>query len=133
MTDNTHIQDIEEQAALFALGALEPEAAKRFKERLNSGCPLCLSEVGECQNVLSGLSLTAAPVSPPPRLRSRLMERIEGMAKGESAAPQQGKVVRADEAPWKGSPFPGVEMRFLHERKTMLVRMGPNTRIPAHP
>ncbi len=132
MTDKTHIQDIEEEAALYALGVLDPEAAKRFKDRLNSACPLCTSEAVECEKVLVRLSLTAAPVAPPPSVKARLMERIGAGATAGSAAPE-GKVVRADEAPWKASAFPGVDMRFLHERKTMLVRMGPNTRIPAHP
>jgi anti-sigma factor ChrR (cupin superfamily) len=133
MTDKTHIQEIEEQAALFALGALEPEDAKRYRARLASGCPLCVSEVQECESVLVGLTLSATPVSPPPHLRSRLLERIGEGAKAGHPANAQGRVVRAQEAPWKPSPFPGVDMRFLHERKTMLVRMAPNTTIPAHP
>lgn len=130
MTDRTHIQEIEEQAALFALGALEPEDARRFQERLAAGCPLCRSEVQECHSALLGVTLSATPVSPPPRLRARLMDRI---SKDEGTGSGQGTVVRAQDAPWKPSPFPGVDMRFLHERKTMLVRMAPNARIPAHP
>ena len=42
-------------------------------------------------------------------------------------------MIRANEVTWTPSPFPGVEMRLLHERKTMPVRMEPHARIPAHP
>ena len=41
MADKNHIQEIEEQAALFAIGALPADEAKQFEQRLAAGCPLC--------------------------------------------------------------------------------------------
>ena len=131
MTNRTQIEGVEEQAALFALGALESEEARRFRQRLASGCPLCLSEVQDCENALAALALSARPVAPASSVRTRLLETIGAVE--EERGSQQGSLVRAEEVPWKPSPFAGVEMRYLLERKTMMVRMAPKSRIPAHP
>ena len=39
MADRTHIEEIEAQAALYALGALPAEETAHFKKRLDAGCP----------------------------------------------------------------------------------------------
>jgi anti-sigma factor ChrR (cupin superfamily) len=132
MPQRTHIEEIEEQAALFALGALEPEQAKRFSQRLNAGCPLCRAEVEDCEAALALMAAGAPEATPPERLRDRLLERI-GVTEKPAPMSAAGVVIRANEVPWKPGPFPGVDFRFLHERKTMLVRMAPKARIPAHP
>jgi hypothetical protein len=129
--NQSHIEEVEEQAALFSIGALPPAEEQRFRQRLAAGCPLCQAEVDSCETAVAGLSLSAGEVAPPPGLRARLLASIGASGKTGAAIPLT--MVRANESSWKPTPFPGVEMRFLLERKTMLVRMAPQSTIPAHP
>lgn len=131
MADRTKIVEVEDQAALFAVGALAAEEKDAFARRLAAGCPLCTAEVDQCNLVLSMLPLALPQVAPSPRLRARVLESV---MHGNPPTPpvEQMTVVRSGEKPWRPSPFPGVEMRFLFKRKTMLVRMAANSRIPAH-
>jgi len=83
--------------------------------------------------------MSVPQVTPPARLRTRLLESIkrngERKQHEDEGAPstEEMTLVRSDEKPWKAAPFPGVEMRFLYKRKTMLVRMAAGSRIPTHP
>ena len=132
MADRTHIDEVEQQATLFALGALAAEERDAFARRVAAGCLLCASEIDQCNLTLSLLPLTTPRIPPPSRLRARLLESI---TQDDQRIPlaEQVTLVRSDEAPWKPSSFPGVEMRFLYKRKTMLVRMAAKSQIPAHP
>lgn len=132
MAGDTHIDEIEAQAALYALGALPSEEAQAFEKRLASECPLCLAAVDECGRALSILALSVPQVTPPPSLRTRLMESIDSSSVPQSPIDDM-VLVRADEGSWKPASFPGVQMRYLYKRKTMLVRMAAASRIPAHP
>ena len=132
MAGDTHVDEIEAQAAMYALGALPPAEAEAFEKRLASECPLCVSAVDECSRALSMLALSVPQVEPPAGLRTRLLESIQPASVPEPPVDEM-VLVRAGEGSWKPAPFPGVEMRFLYKRKTMLVRMTAASRIPAHP
>ena len=129
MADKIHIEEIEAQAALFALGALSPEDAANFRKRLSAGCPLCQVELQECQEAAAALALTVPEVPPPPRLKARLMASIAE----EGSAPEAGvgTIVRPGDTSWE-SLNEGVKLRWLLGRKTMLVRMQPGAVLPAH-
>jgi anti-sigma factor RsiW len=133
MADRIHIEEIEEQAALYALGALPPEDAARFEHRLAGGCPLCGAELQRCRQTVTALPLSAAEVAPPPALRARLLERIAAESPRKPLTMGDGLLVRAGDTDWVTSPFPGVEFRHLYKKKTLLVRMAPRTSLPAHP
>jgi Anti-sigma factor len=128
MADDTHIEEIEEQAALFALGALPAEEAARFEQRLASGCPVCLAEFQEFERVVTSLPLSVPDMRPDPALRAKLLKRIAE----DDGVDVKGVIVRAGDTEWQPSPVPGVQMRSLLDKKTMLVRMAPNTWYPAH-
>ena len=132
MEEPTNNDEIEQQSAMFALGALPAEEAEAFGKRLAAGCPYCNAEVDEFNLALSALPLSIPPAAPPPRLRARLFESIAETGERDSST-EQAILVRMHETPWKRSPFPGVEMRYLYKHDTMLVRMAANSRIPAHP
>lgn len=132
MADQLHIEEIEAQAALYALGALPAHEAARFKERVTAGCPLCGSELRECKRAVAALPLAAAEVAPPPGLRDRLMERIGGQPAVQKPVLGEGILVRSNDTAWKRLPVPGVEIRPLFEKKTMLVRMAAKTWLPEH-
>jgi len=55
----TYLRQIEEEAALFALEALPPEEAGRFRQRLDTGCSLCRGLLDECRNTVAILPLAA--------------------------------------------------------------------------
>lgn len=132
MADQAHIEEIEAQAALYALGALSEDEVARFKARVASDCPLCRAELQACQSTVAALPFLASEVAPPPRLRARLLESIGAPPAPVEPAMGEGILVRANDTAWKRSPMPGVEMRSLYGQKTMLVRMAPKSSIPAH-
>ena len=133
MARQTQIREIEEQAALYALNALSAREAGSFRQRLAAGCSLCRSAVEECRSTVAALPLAAPQASPRPEVRQKLLERI-GFTEKPAAAPQApvGTLVRPGDTPWEKAPMPGVEIRHLLGRKTMLVRMAPGSYLPQH-
>jgi len=67
---------IREQAALYALGAMSQIEARAFENHLADGCKICRSEVAGFDGVVGVLGLGAPPASPPGQLRDLLMARI---------------------------------------------------------
>lgn len=129
MADRAHVEEIEEQAALFALGALTPEDSARFEQRIAAGCSLCQAELRECEQTVMALPLSADEVAPRPGLRARLLASITG---SERQSMGEGTLVRANDTPWSPTPIPGVQTRPLFGKQTMLIRMAPKTWLPAH-
>ena len=132
MADQLHIEEIESQAALYALGILPAEEAAAFKARVEAGCPLCGSELRECQRTVAALPFGAAEVTPPASLRARLLDSIAEKPAPRKPSLEEGILVRANDSDWKRSPIRGVETRSLYGQKTLLVRMAPKSTIPAH-
>jgi len=134
MAERPYLETVEEQATLFALGALPAAEAAPFQQRLDAGCPLCCAEVRACGHTISALPLLVCEVEPPPDVRTRLMERIGANSKRRGYSPLgEGRLVRPADTDWEQAPIPGVQVRSLHEGRTMLVRMAPKTVYPAHP
>jgi anti-sigma-K factor RskA len=69
-----------EDVAPYALGALEPEEARRFERHLDD-CELCRADLATLRPVVDTLPATADPVEPPPELRKRIMSVVEAEAK----------------------------------------------------
>ena len=135
MADRTHLEEVEEQAALFAIGALPSDEADLFKQRITAGCPLCRAELRECGQAVTALQLSVPDVAPPPGLRARLLERIGALRErpvSKSTNMGEGMVVRPGDTEWKPAPMPGIEVRYLLGKKTMLVRMAPKCSYPVH-
>jgi hypothetical protein len=133
MRSRTGTSQVEGEAALYALGALPEDEAEKFRRRLAAGCALCTGLLESCEEVVSLLPLTAPETEPPPRIRARLMERITGTAPAKPAPTLgEGLLVRAGETDWMDAPSPGVQYRQLRGRQTILVRMAPDTWLPAH-
>ena len=132
MADQAHIEEIEAQAALFALGALPAEEAAKFEQRVAAGCPVCQAEVSQCQGVVAALPLAAPSLTPPAALKTRLFERI-GARQPAAGAKHAADltVVRANEGEWR-TVSPGVDIRRLYKKNTMLVRMAPNSWLAEH-
>src|SRR5262249_38050982 len=68
--------EIKEQAALYALGALSQIEARAFENHLADGCQVCQAEVSGFDSVVGELGLGAPAASPPAHLRGLLTARI---------------------------------------------------------
>ncbi|MCC6537044.1 MAG: cupin domain-containing protein [Bryobacterales bacterium] len=60
------------------------------------------------------------------------MARIAAEPAPPPPAPPAGTILRRDGRRWLRGPAPGVEVQMLLQNKTMMVRMAPGSRIPAH-
>jgi len=137
MGDRRYIEEIEELAALFALGALPADEAKKFGQRLEAECPFCRAEVRGCGQAMAALAMNVPQVAPPAEARQRLLKAIG--AKPEAATTREapgtmgpGIIVRKDDTGFEATPVPGVEYRSLMGRDTVLLRMAPKSYYPAH-
>jgi mannose-6-phosphate isomerase-like protein (cupin superfamily) len=128
MTTNRHCDEVSETAALYALGKLAEAEARGFERRLESGCSLCQAELESHQRTAELLLSATVGVMPPASLEERLMRSVGTLANEASGA----ELLRSHEGEWVASPDPGVKYRFLHGRKTVLVRMEPGSRCSSH-
>ena len=129
MTTASKAHEVSETAALYACGNLPEGEARRFEQRLKSGCPYCLSEFAGCQSAVEDLVLASPAVAPGPGLEAKLMERI-----GRAAQPtfkSETRITRSGEGTWF-DPSPGIRCKLLHGKKTMLVKMEPGAHYPTH-
>jgi mannose-6-phosphate isomerase-like protein (cupin superfamily) len=125
------LEDVTNEAALYALGALPAEKTSAVEQRLRSGCGFCAAQVERYAAVAEHLALSVRPVAPRAELRQRLIDRIE--RRGQTVPPSEHmQIVRGTEAPWIQMPFPGVAMRRLIGDKTLMVRMQPGAVFPRH-
>jgi anti-sigma factor ChrR (cupin superfamily) len=113
-----------EQQEAAALAALEFAAAdpRKVPQEL----------VLEMGRTLAAMAESVAPVPPPPSLKDRLMSRV---ANYETLKPIAD--VRPHDGTWVSAGAPGVDVKTLFRdkvtgRTTMLVRMQPGARLPAH-
>jgi len=124
-------EDYTADVALYALGTLPADKAHAVEQRLQSGCPFCLARAAQYAVVAEHLSLSVAPVTPPPGLRKRVLDRLPLHAVPAETT-EHRKVVRGQDQPWIKLPIPGVEMRPLIGEKTFMVRMQPGAVFPKH-
>ncbi len=139
--------EILEQAALYALGALDGQEKEAFEKVVAEGCATC-NAVKEFQQVANVLSSTAPPVSPPASLRQTLLDRVsaERTSPGEKpgSTPEATEeasdtgftFVRSQDNNWK-TIGPGIHVKLLsfdktQRRVTALARMDPNSAFHPH-
>jgi anti-sigma factor ChrR (cupin superfamily) len=132
-----------EQAALYALGALTPEEARRFEEHLAGGCEVCRAELAPFEAVVSTLAFAAEEQAPPPAIRGKLLARLAAQRPGvpaESASQQTDGLrfltIRAAEGEWR-ELSPGVHMKQLFVDQatstiTSVYKMLPGAQVPMH-
>src|ERR1041385_2563582 len=76
MTHTTADEELEGQAALYALGALDAEEARAFEAQLAEGCAACEAERREFESVVADLAFAAPAAEPPARARARLLALV---------------------------------------------------------
>ncbi|HEU4387512.1 MAG TPA: hypothetical protein VFV34_06925, partial [Blastocatellia bacterium] len=93
------IEETQERASLYALGALSQLEARSFERHLSEGCPVCEKELAQFESTVGLLSLSASPVEPAPRVKDALLQRIKAEPRARlrrsvsiPAAPQRNYV-----------------------------------------
>jgi anti-sigma-K factor RskA len=66
-----------EQAAIFALGALDGREREEFEAHLAAGCPTCEAHVRETREALIILPRALTSMIPPPAVKTRLLDQVE--------------------------------------------------------
>jgi anti-sigma factor ChrR (cupin superfamily) len=103
MTHATADEELEGQAALYALGALDAEEARAFESHLAKGCAACEAELREFQTVVSDLAFAAPAAEPPPGVLPRLLalvsEEREPETHVETGRPLTGEEAAGERAP----------------------------------
>lgn len=134
-----------DQAALYALGALEGEELLDFEKRVAEGCSVCHA-VESFQDVAEQLATVSKPVQPRAELRAKLFERVKSDAESSSKAETTSE---ATKVPPTGLTFisagsegwqevsPGLKLKTLYfdqaqGRMTALARMAPGCNYDAH-
>src|SRR5215831_12406270 len=73
--------DLQEQASLYAAGAMTDSERKEFARHLDEDqCSVCVAEVKELQSVAAMLAFDTTLAVPSPSVRDRLMEQARSVA-----------------------------------------------------
>ena len=73
--------DLQEQASLYAAGAMTESERREYAHHLEDDrCEVCRAEVDELQAAMSMVAFSTPPVSPSPAVRERLMEQARAAA-----------------------------------------------------
>jgi anti-sigma factor RsiW len=75
-----------EDAAAYALGALEPSEAEAFRRHLRD-CPACQKEVAEFDQITGALPESSVRYEVPNDLRRRVMQEVRATPKAQAARP----------------------------------------------
>jgi quercetin dioxygenase-like cupin family protein len=117
-----------EDAAAYALGALEADEARRLELRLVEGDASGRAEISSFAPVVAQLGHAASPLAPGPRVRARLLEAVR--------AASRLTIVRAAEGTWDPTPAGPLAKRLMRDaigrRATSLVKMRPGSSYPSH-
>jgi anti-sigma-K factor RskA len=68
--------ELKEDYATYALGALDGEALSELREHLARQCENCTPGVRQAREMAARMALTVEPVDPPKRLRRRIMALV---------------------------------------------------------
>lgn len=146
MTNPDQNNEILDQAALYALGALEGEELQAFEKLVEEGCSVCRTVKG-FQEVAEQLSMAAKPVQPRLDLKAKLFDRVksdeEPFSSKTAAPPEPSEAqhlgltfVSGGKEGWK-DVAPGLRLKPLHfdqaqGRMTALARMAAGCNYEAH-
>jgi anti-sigma factor ChrR (cupin superfamily) len=135
--------DPQEQAVLYAAGAMTPAEAAAFEARLAAGEREAVAALAALSRVRDRLESAITPIAPPASVRRALMDRL-----GHDAAPSTRPIpsadpasplftLRAGQTPWQETGAPGVRLRTLFvdkaaNRMTLLFQLDPGSRYPDH-
>ena len=94
--------ELEELAAGYVLGALEPDDEHAFQRHLE-GCPTCQANVRELEAVVGELAYSAPPVDPPDTVWAGIRRQIKPEAR-RGAVPGPATTAAGQGGPGPGGP-----------------------------
>jgi anti-sigma factor ChrR (cupin superfamily) len=134
----------QEQASLYALGALTEAESDAFEAEIEANAEL-REFVRSLERTAELFGMSVPPVPPPAGLREKILCRIDAHETAKSAAnkplPAAPSGLRflkgGDEKDWKPLPVPGAYVKLLSlERErgyaVLLGKLDPGVRYPAH-
>jgi anti-sigma factor ChrR (cupin superfamily) len=136
-------EELEENAALYALGALNQHEARSLDQHLEEGCEVCAAELKEFESVVEALGHAAPEAAPPAGAREKLLSLLSAEPQPHAPVPtaeedeaQKPLVVRADEGRWYEMSA-GVLCKRLfvdptRNTVTTLLKLDPGARMPMH-
>jgi anti-sigma-K factor RskA len=81
--------DLQEQATLYAAGAMTESERKEFARHLEEDqCAVCVSEVKELQSIASMLAFDTPSAVPSPAVHQRLMDQVRSVVPARPASPR---------------------------------------------
>jgi anti-sigma factor ChrR (cupin superfamily) len=129
--------ELREQAALYALGALELAEAHEMESHLSEGCHICLAELDGFAGTVAALALSVAEQQPPAGTRGKLLSKLNVDHRHEAAASLPRFLsIHGNEGEWL-DVGDGVRMKLLHMDNatglvTSIVKMPPGASLPRH-
>jgi anti-sigma factor ChrR (cupin superfamily) len=131
-------EEIETQAALYALGALNQHEARAFETHLTENGRAYAEQLRAFESVVAVLSIGAPEVEPPAHLRARLFEQLAEAPRPKHVAPLQFPFITARFADieWQKCA-PGLYAKELFRDPqartvTTLFKFEPGTSVPRH-
>jgi anti-sigma factor ChrR (cupin superfamily) len=131
---------LQEQVALYALGALGQHEARAVERHLAEGCEVCSAELRQFESVVDVLGFGAAVETPPATVRDKLVAAIAADAP-PNASPSlkealKNYTLRADEGQWN-EIAPGFFRKHLFSdqsrgTETTLLKLLPGIKLPHH-
>lgn len=141
----------DEAAALYAAGALDDRESRQFEALLLAGDPAHVEAMARVLPAIEMLAASVEPVEPPPEIRRALEARLGLVSdpaathehhhhdhEDQDAGPSDPLVIiRRDQRDWRPTGLPGVRSKTLFadrasNRRTLLLKMEPGSRIPDH-
>jgi len=92
----------EDDLAAWMLGALEPAEVERFERHL-AGCERCRTDLNWLRPAVDTIPATVTQLSPPPRLRGRLLGIVRADARREAGPERSRRWL-----PWLAIPRPAL-------------------------
>jgi len=133
----------QEQASLYAVGALSSEEGRQFEDDMRNS-PELRDFVISLQQTIDRVALSLPPQIPSPSVKERLLNRIRATVALPSAASATSRIPEglqflagAETSGWKQLPVPGAWIKLLSFERArgyavLLGKLDPGTRYPAH-
>jgi len=130
----------QEQASLYALGALSEAEARTFETELRGNAEL--AEFVHGLRRTADLLATSRSLTPPAPLKAKVLGRIDALV-NEQSQPSPAMLAGlsfisgAGQKDWKALPIPGAFIKLLSLEKergyaVLMGKLDPGTRYPAH-
>jgi putative transcriptional regulator len=130
---------IREQLALYALGALSQHEARVVEHHLAEGCEVCAAELQPFESVVETLGFAVLPATPPEGVRAKLAFALAEETQAVSPPLREAMKnysLRANQGQWKETAQGVFEKHlFSDERRgtvTTLIKMMPGIKLPSH-